>query len=115
MSIASTAVFRAVSYPKVLLVPARSLSIVPGIPTTLTPCSSSKILPPSKEPLPPITTSELMPYLSKLFLALSLPSFVLNSKHLADFRIVPPLFTIFFTERAFSFLISSEISPSNPL
>ena len=58
LSIASTAVLRAVSYPREHLVPARSLSIVPGMPTNFIPCSSSNIFPPSSDPFPPITIRE---------------------------------------------------------
>ena len=103
------------SYPNVHLVPTKSLSIVPGIPIVLIPCSFSNIRAPFNDPLPPITTSESMSYLSKVALALSLPSFVLNSKHLADFKIVPPLLIILFTPLALSLTRSSEIKPSYPL
>ena len=105
----------AVSYPREHLVPARSLSIVPGIPTTFIPCSSSNIFPPSSDPFPPIITRESIPYLSSVCFAFNLPSLVLNSRHLADFKIVPPLLTIFLTDLALSFLMSSDINPSYPL
>ena len=112
LSIAFTAVFNAVSYPKVHLVPTKSLSMVPGIPITLIPCSCSNRRAPVKEPFPPITTNESISYLSNVDLALILPSFVLNSLHLADFRMVPPLLTILFTPLAFSLTNLSEIRPS---
>ena len=76
------------------------------------PCSSSKTLPPSKDPFPPMITRESISYLSKVCLAFNLPSLVLNSWHLADFKIVPPLLTIFLTDLAFSFLMTSDINPS---
>ena len=95
--------------------PTKSLSMVPGIPIVFIPCSSSRSIAPVNEPLPPITTSESIPYLSNVDLAFILPSFVLNSRHLADFRNVPPLLTILFTPRALSFTKSSLINPSYPL
>ena len=115
LSIAFTAVFSAVSYPNVHLVPTKSLSIVPGIPIVFIPCSSSSNIAPVSEPFPPITTRESISYLSKLVFAFFLPSFVLNSKDLADLRIVPPLLTILFTPRALSLTKSSIINPSKPL
>ena len=107
--------FKAVSYPRLHLVPTKSLSIVPGIPITLIPCSSSNKSPPVREPFPPITTNEPIPCLSSVCLALTRPSLVLNSKHLADFNIVPPLFTMLLTPLALSFTKSSVIRPSKPL
>ncbi len=54
-------VLSVVSYPMVLSVPFRSLSMVPGSPMQGTSNSSAKMRAPVSEPLPPITTSASMP------------------------------------------------------
>ena len=84
LSIASVAVLRAVSYPKVWEVPKRSLSIVPGIPITGKLNSSENFRPPVKEPSPPITTKPSISLAFILLKAFALPDFVLNSSDLAE-------------------------------
>ena len=61
-SMASTAVFRAVSKPRVRSVPGRSLSMVPGMPAQATPCSRCRRFGrPRKLPSPPMTTRASIP------------------------------------------------------
>ena len=62
LSTASIMVFSAVSYPIVVSVPNRSLSMVPGIPTIGKLYSDAKMRAPLSEPSPPITTSASMPW-----------------------------------------------------
>ena len=111
LSIASTAVLSAVSYPRVKFVPKISLSIVPGIPIIGKLYSLLKIMPPVKVPSPPISTKASMFFLTKWSYANFLPSFVLNSCDLAVFKNVPPLFMMLLTLRAFKSLKSPSIIP----
>ena len=67
---------------------------------------------PANEPSPPITTKQSILYFLRIFTAFNLPSSVLNSSHLEDFNIVPPLCIISPTEDKF---ISVKSSSSNPL
>ena len=89
-----------------------SLSIVPGIPIIGKLYSSLKITAPVKVPSPPITTMASISCSFKFSKACALPSLVLNSVDLADFKIVPPLFIILFTLLAVSSIKSPSISPS---
>ena len=88
-SIASVAMFTAVSKPKVKSVPDRSLSIVLGTPTTFTPRSASLVATP-RVSSPPIATSASTPLAARLSLILSTPPSILNGFVRDDFRIVPP-------------------------
>ena len=88
-SIASIAMFTAVSNPKVKSVPERSLSIVFGTPTTLTPRSASLVATP-RVSSPPMAISASTPLAARLSLILSTPFSILNGLVREDFRIVPP-------------------------
>ena len=88
-SIASIAMFTAVSNPKVKSVPERSLSIVLGTPTTLTPRSASLVATPSVSS-PPMAISASTPLAARLSLIRSTPFSILNGLVREDFRIVPP-------------------------
>ncbi len=85
--------------------------MVPGIPITGKLYSLLKITPPVKDPSPPITTSPSIFCLIKFWCAFFLPSEVLNSSDLADFKIVPPLLMILLTLRAVSVVKSPSIIP----
>ena len=101
LSIASITVFVAVSYPIVKSEPLRSLSIVPGIQMVGILKRLESLSAPRAVPSPPIGISASIPYSFKLVYAFFVPSSVLNSRHLAVLRMVPPKWIIFPTERAF--------------
>jgi len=90
------------------------LSIVPGIPIAGNP-NSLNLLAPLNEPSPPITTRQSIPYFLRTLTAIFLPSSVLNSSHLEDFNIVPPLCIISPTDDKFISCTSSSIRPLYPL
>ena len=90
LSTASRIVFNAVSYPIVVSVPYKSLSIVPGSPIQGTSNSCAKIRAPVNEPSPPITTRASIPSFFILSYASWRPSGVVNSLQRAVFNIVPP-------------------------
>ena len=104
-------VLRAVSYPIVVSVPYRSLSIVPGRPTIGMLYSVAKMRAPVREPSPPITTRESMPALTILSYAIFRPSSVRNSMQRAVFRIVPPTWMMFETFCVLNSTISLVTSP----
>ena len=85
---------RHVSNPRVKSVPLMSLSIVPGIPTTFIPCSLERASAPRYDPSPPITTIPSISLFLRLFAAIALNLGSLNSRHLAVYRIVPPVWII---------------------
>ena len=66
---------------------------------------------PSREPFPPITIKASILFFFIVAKAFSLPSLDLNSSHLADLRIVPPLLMIFYTLLADIFVIFSLTRP----
>ncbi len=89
-SIASVAIWTAVSNPNVMSVPARSLSIVFGTPITGSPCSPcSRAAAPSVSS-PPIAISPSIPADSSVERMRSGPSSRLNGFVREERRIVPP-------------------------
>ncbi len=97
LSTHSIMVLRAVSYPIVVSVPKRSLSIVPGRPIIGKLNSLAKIRAPVSDPSPPITTKASIPWRLSVSKASWRPSGVLNSLQRAVFRIVPPRCMMFDT------------------
>jgi hypothetical protein len=75
----SSAVLTAVSYPMVKSVPDRSLSIVPGTPTTGIACWRSSASAPVKVPLPPMATRPSIPAARRFAAAASRPASVWNA------------------------------------
>ena len=92
-SMASSAVFSAVSTPMAVSVPHTSLSMVAGIPTTLTP-SSRSLNPPVRLPFPPMTTSPSTSASASLPAAFLCPSGVANSAERSVPSTVPPRWMI---------------------
>jgi hypothetical protein len=88
-SMASSAVFRAVSTPMAMSAQRTSLSTVAGIPTTFTP-SSASLKPPVRLPSPPMTASPSTPACDSASTARSSPSGVVNSLEPAVPSTVPP-------------------------
>ena len=66
LSTQSIMVFSVVSYPMVLSVPYKSLSIVPGSPIQGKSYSSANSMAPVREPLPPITIRASIPSLRRV-------------------------------------------------
>ena len=90
LSMASTAVFTAVSKPIVKSVPEMSLSMVPARPIQGILNSLLNFTAPLNDPSPPIITNPSIPLFLRLSYAFCLPSFSMNSKQRAVFKIVPP-------------------------
>ena len=114
LSMHSMTVLQAVSYPMVRSVPKRSLSMVPGMPTTGMPCSSHRRWPPVKVPFPPITTSPSMPCWRICAAASARPSGVRKRSDRADISTVPPISKMFLTLLVLSSVVSPAINPSYP-
>ena len=95
--------------------PCKSLSIVPGIPTTgkLNSCCSFKA--PVNDPSPPITINPSISLSFKFLYAVLRPSTVLNSSHLAEYKNVPPLLIIPLTLLVFNTFVLFSIRPEKPL
>ena len=85
--------------------------MVPGIPITGKPYSTLNNSAPVKLPSPPITTRASTPAAINFSCAIFRPSGVLNSFDRADFKMVPPLFTMLFTLRGPISLKSPSIIP----
>src|SRR5680860_1270829 len=110
-SIDSRAVLTAVSKPMVKSVPYRSLSMVPGSPTTARLPSRESSSAPRMEPSPPITTSPSTSACRRASAAVRRPSGVRNCLERAVPSIVPPRCRMPDTERASSSTKSPRISP----
>ena len=107
-------VFNVVSYPIVLSVPYKSLSIVPGKPIHGMSYSSAKIRAPVREPFPPITISASIASRFNVSNAFFLPAAVSNSLERAVRRIVPPVWMILLTSSVVKRFTSPFIRPSYP-
>ncbi len=114
LSTASMTVLIAVSNPMVQSEPHKSLSMVPGNPTTGNPVSWPNFNAPVKVPFPPITTSPSTPASTRLMCARFRPSGLMKSWQRADFKMVPPRPRIFATDLTCKRLKSPSMSPWYP-
>ena len=115
LSTASRMVFKAVSYPMVVSVPYKSLSIVPGSPIHGTSNSCANIRAPVSEPSPPMMTKASISCFFMFSYACARPSGVVNSLQRAVFRIVPPICMMLLTFWLLNSWISSVTKPLYPL
>ena len=109
-SIASVAIWTAVWKPNVKSVPARSLSIVFGTPTTLIPSSTSRRATPSVSS-PPIGISASSLFAWIVSRTRSTPPSTLKTFVRDEPRIVPPRCRM---PRVFAFVSSTELFSSTP-
>ena len=90
-----------------------SLSIVAGIPIAGIPARDN-FCAPLNVPSPPTVTIASKPKYLQVLTAFCKPSSVINSKHLAVYKIVPPFLEIPSTDLASSSITSPFISPLYP-